>query len=518
MTADNAGGVTVLVTAKEAYPAFEALFLAAERKIELGFRIFDPTTKLRSTDALQVGTDWADLIVATLNRGVSIELLLSDFDPIVGYDLHRSGSKSIRILQALNDKTEPGAAMLMVRRQLHPAVGGIVPRMLFAPKTRQKLREIAEQMNENSDPASALSDAPGLEPVLDLIDGKVCVRPKVLPSLNPVTLHHKMAVFDGATTYVGGLDLNDRRYDDQKHDQPAQDTWHDVQLIIRDKAVARDASAFLQSLPDTIAGTSELPQTNSMFLRTLSRKWKNNTFALAPDNIADDLLQEHLRQIKAAKQLIYLETQFFRDRRIASALAKAGRDNPDLKLLLLLPAAPEDIAFEASRGVDARFGEYLQARAIRRVRRAFGDRFLAVSPVQPRRPTDSDQDMARAALSGAPIIYVHAKVSVFDDTSAIVSSANLNGRSMKWDAEAGVVLTNKPDVEAVRRKVLGHWLHDTAGPEFYDIGSAFDHWKKLAIDNATQSPETRSGFIVPYALAPAKAYGLVVPGAPEELV
>jgi len=518
VTTNNAADITVLVTAKEAYPAFEALFLAAERKIELGFRIFDPTTRLRSDAALKIGDSWADLIVATLDRGVSIDLLLSDFDPIVGFDLHRSSWESVRILQGLNDRTKPGAAQITVRCQLHPAVGGIIPRILFAPKTRKKLREIATSLNEQSDIENGLRDVPGLKTMLSIIDDKISLRPWLIPSLNPVTLHHKMAVFDGTTTYIGGLDLNDRRYDDQTHDQPAQDTWHDVQLIIRDSDVAEDASSYLKALPDVIEGDTDLPKTKSRFLRTLSRKRQRNTFALAPKNIADDLLQEHLRQIKSAKTLIYLETQFFRDRRIASALAKAGRTNPELKLLVLLPAAPEDVAFEASRGVDARYGEYLQTRAIRRVRRAFGKRFLAVSPVQPRRPTKDDQSTERATLAGAPIIYVHAKVSVFDESAAIVSSANLNGRSMKWDAEAGVVLNTSTDVKLVRDKVFHHWLPDTAGPEFYHPDTAFAHWKQLAFSNANRTPETRKGFIVPYALAPAKAHGMTVPGAPEEIV
>ncbi len=43
----------------------------------------------------------------------------------------------------------------------------------------------------------------------------------------------------------------------------------------------------------------------------------------------------------------------------------------------------------------------------------------------------------RDRLGGAPMIYVHAKVSIFDRSAAIVSSANLNGRSLRWDTEAG---------------------------------------------------------------------------------
>ncbi len=514
----NAMHVETLVTAAEAYPRLEQLFLTADSEIDMGFRLFDPRTRLRSDAALEIGTTWADLFVHTLNRGVPIALTVSDFDPTIGFDLHQQAWQFVAICQGINALTASGAAALTVQCLQHPAQGGLVPRLMFAVRTRSKLQKIIEHLNAGSDPAFLLDGLPGLGDCVHMSDGKARMRPLALPRLYPVTLHHKLAVFDGRVTYIGGLDLNNRRYDDLEHDQAAQDTWHDVQLVITDPATAQDARTYLRTLPRVISGETPAPHYQTPFLTTLSRHRPRNTFWLAPQPVSSTLFKAHLAQIKRARDFIYLETQFFRDRRIARALARAGRRNPGLKLLLLLPAAPEDVAFSDSAGLDGRFGEFLQARAIRQVRRAFGTRFLVVSPAQRRKADSRDAATDRATLAKAPIIYVHAKLSLFDDQAAIVSSANLNGRSMKWDAEAGVLLTAPKQVGDIRRKVFDHWLAGPAEEVFLDPKTAFDAWQRVATANAAVAPDMRRGFLVPYATRPAARTGVPIPGAPEEIV
>lgn len=509
------GDPEILITARQAYPRLEALFLDARDDIIMGFRLFDPCTRLRSDAALAVGQTWADLMLHTLNRGVPIDLTVSDFDPVMAHDLHEQAWRFVSIITALNEISDPGAARVTIRCALHPAEGGVVPQAMFAMNTRKKLRSIAQNLNGGPEPAGGLRFAPGLRDQLALSSGELHLRRWALPRLFPVTLHHKMAVFDGAITYIGGLDVNERRFDDSTHDQPAQETWHDVQIISHDPDVARTARRFLRDLPDVIDRKAQLSEGAPGFLTTLSRRRRQNTFHLAPETVSRSILQTHLDQIASAQRLIYLETQFFRDRRIVSALIKAGRRNPGLRLLLLLPAAPEDAAFKDHLGLDARFGEYLQSRALRRVRRAFGDRFLAVSPVQRRQPDGRDANSDRATLKRAPIVYVHSKVSIFDDCAAIVSSANLNGRSMKWDAETGLLLRETAQVQALRNRLQKYWLPED---EHSTLETFFDVWSARACKNADLPPDQRSGFIVPHDPKPAARVGTPIPGAPEEMV
>jgi hypothetical protein len=82
--------VEILVTAAEAYPTLERAFLAADHEIVAGFRVFDLKTRLRSAEALAVGATWFDLMIHTLRRGVSVRIVLSDFDPVARPRLHRA--------------------------------------------------------------------------------------------------------------------------------------------------------------------------------------------------------------------------------------------------------------------------------------------------------------------------------------------------------------------------------------------------------------------------------------------
>ena len=512
------GPIEVLVTANVAYPRLESLFLTARSDIRMGFRLFDPTTRLLSKAGLAVGAVWADLIVDTLNRGVAVDLTLSDFDPVMANDMHVQAWHFVARYLALNELTRPGAARMSVRAMLHPAQGGIVPRLTFAYRTRTALADAIARLNDSDNPARALRFAPGLRDLVRL-DGKTVVKRRfALPRLKPVTLHHKLAVFDGQTTYIGGLDLNNRRYDDNDHDRPAQNTWHDIQIVLTDPDIARDATAFLATMGAVISGKRPPAPRVPGFIITQSRRRRFPVFHLSPKPLVSGLRDSHIDLIGKSRQLIYLESQYFRDRHIASVLAKAGRRHPGLTLLVLLPAAPEEAAFDDDPGLDARFGEHLQARAIAQVHQAFKDRFLVVSPVQPRRPRADDDKSQRATLGAAPIVYVHAKVSMFDDDAAIIGSANLNGRSLSWDSEAGVVLRGRGQMAGLRDAVFRHWLTDAAGAAFYDPATAFAAWRALAFDNLGRPPEQRQGFIVPYDLRPAARQGQPLPGAPEDMV
>lgn len=185
-----------------------------------------------------------------------------------------------------------------------------------------------------------------------------------------------------------------------------------------------------------------------------------------------------------------------------------------MHLILLLPAAPDDVAFSGSQSADARFGEFLQSRCLRILRRGFGSRLLLVSPARPRQ-SDSDE---RDALADAPIIYVHSKVSVFDDSRAILSSANLNGRSLRWDTEAGLDLTHPDQVATLRAAVMGAWLPKELGSTATAPDSAFGVWRDLALKNAETAPEERRGLIVPHDPKPARIFGRPLPGVPDEIV
>ncbi|PYE86021.1 phospholipase D-like domain-containing protein [Pseudoroseicyclus aestuarii] len=516
----------VLITASEAYPEFERRFLNAKRRVRMCFRVFDPFTRLRSDEARAIGADWYDLIVHKLRQGLDVELTITDFDPIAVTPLHAATWDSIRAMVAAEEAAgaagPEGIGRLILRPGMHPARVGTVPRLLLSLRSYGEVARLTHRLNRLPMPEriEQLRTRPGLrQHVAWRPEGKLRPRLTPVPEFFPVTHHQKIAIFDDDWLYVGGLDLDERRFDDWAHERPAQETWHDVQLLVQGRAV-QDAHRHLDTFLRVNSG-QERPVPTGQLLRTLSSRRRFPVLRMSPAPAVQELEQAHLDQITVARDLLYIETQFLRDRGIARALARAGRRQPGLGLIVVLPAAPETAAFEAPRA-DAKYGEYLQARCIEKIRRAFGDRVLFVSPAGKRRADETDHG-PRAKLFKAPIIYVHAKVAIGDTDSAIVSSANLNGRSLHWDTEAGLRLRAAdygPDaVRDIRTACMTHWMGEAGPPRDGETGpEVVARWRAQVRADSAREPSTREQFLLPYVLRPALRIARNMPGVPESMV
>ena len=512
--------IEIFVTAAEAYPAVGRAFLQAEREIMAGFRVFDLKTKLRSPEGQSIGPTWFELMIHTLRRGVSVRIVLADFDPLARPRLHRATWRSVRMFWAAAEMAGPGARLEVVP-SMHSAVAGIWPRILFWPVVKTRLGRVTGWLRRqvSSRRLRALREMPGIEEMLVAKDELPRPRLFVVPPLYPATHHQKLAVFDERRLYIGGLDLDERFYDTPQHRQPGHQTWHDVQLMI-DGPIARDGRAHLLDFLDIIDGKAEASdpfpdRTGLRFVRTLSRRRGRGAWRfISPEPAVAEIEAAHRAGIAGATQLVYVETQYFRDRRLARLLAEEARRKPDLRMILILPGAPDDVAFEGSTRLDARLGEFLQAKCLRILRRGFGRRLFVGGAAQARR-TDAT---GRAQLRGAPLVYIHAKVSIFDDAQAIVASANLNGRSLRWDTEAGVVLTRPAEVARLRQRLMAHWLPKDAAGDFFDPDRAVAAWWRLAAQNAKLPPERRRGFLLPYDLRSAEEFGRAFPLVPDEMV
>jgi phospholipase D1/2 len=505
-------GYRFLLTAAEAYPALEAAFLGARTEIWASFLVFDPSTLLRSPEGLAVGKTWFDLIIHTLRRGVRLNMVISDFDPVAAPRLHRATWRSLRMMIAAAEIA--GSNRLKVTAALHPGEASLPLRLLAATLAAQRRRKVKTWLFSLSEARrrAAIRDMPGLARALGLI-------PKLPRDLSPAgrlwpcTHHQKLAVFDRSLLYIGGLDLNDRRYDTPDHDQPGSETWHDIQIMTDGPAV-REAQQHLETFLDVVAG-NQPPQAARHLLRTMSRPRRGWRAFGGIETVVDDLFQAHLSEIGRAERLIYLETQYFRDIRLAKALAARARKAPDLSMILILPAAPDDVAFEGNTGIDARYGEFLQARCIRILRKAFGPRLFVGGPAQPR---PARKERGRARLHSAPIIYVHAKLSIFDENAAIISSANLNGRSFRRDTEAGIRISLATEVVDLRQRAMAHWLPPAAGRALQDLSNSAAIWAKLAAANARRPPSERQGFLLPYDLGAAEGFGRNIAVIPDDMV
>lgn len=490
-----AGEFEVMVTADEAWPVFERAVLRAQDRITAGFRIFDMSTRLRSPEARQVGVDWFDLLADAVRRGVIVDLTVSDFDPVMRTGLHELCWRAVRQGIALSEVTGAGPDRLQVRAHLHPAQAGMLPWIAFLPAVLRKRWESLRQTTS----AQRRFQAVGL-------------KRTPLPRLNTVSHHQKVATIDDDWLYIGGLDLNERRYDTPEHARPANRTWSDVQVMVRGPE-ARAARRHLETMRDVTSGRMRPPDCPGL-KRTLSAPRRMQLPYLSPRTLVSEIEEAHLQAFGQARHLIHIETQFLRSSRIAEGLAKAALKNPDLTAVLIMPALPEDVAFDSSDSIDARYGLGLRQQAVGALRDGFGPRLTIATPV---RPVLAARETAET-LAGSPLIHVHNKVLIRDDAYALIGSANLNGRSMHWDTELALDVTDPARVATARDRLLSHWWHRPLPPEAMAPETLQPWWDAEIRRNGVVLPENRKGFLVPFDPVQGADLAQTLPGVTEDIV
>lgn len=490
--------LTPLITAAEGYPALERLAASATEELFLSFRILDPRTRLRSPELRDRGLDtWADLLTLIARRGVRMRIILSDFDPVFTSDLHRLAWTSA---SGFADTVQGDVQVLCAP---HGQVAGWMWKVLMRPKLNTHLQVLKSE------------DSTRLTPV----------QREVLrtgPIMRPVTIHQKCAVADSARCIVGGLDVNERRFDDHDHDGLPEETWHDVAMQIDgdfagtvrahladtwNAALACGAASLAErALP---MDASVRPQSTSdlRLVRTFSDPC-NGVSRLSPRRRITEHETTLLKEIAKAENHIYIETQFLRHAPITDALVNAAARAPDLQLVLILPPEADRVLFDGDTGWDARHAHGLQLLALEKLQTAFGDRQSVIVPTQPRTPPEGS-----ASVHGGGPVYVHSKVFCIDDRFGLVGSANLNGRSMRWDTEASVAFRDTDTIRTLRTRLAKIWLSDHLGDQDPTRAAT---WTDAAQANLALPADQRIGFALPYPMQRARDFARRLPFVPAE--
>ena len=491
--------LTPLITAAQGFPALERLVSDARDEVFLSFRIFDPETQLRLPNLQARGlSTWTDLLAEVARRGVSLRILLADFDPLFTADLHRLAWRSA---QSIEDAVGGDTRVLCAP---HGQEAGPLWHLLMRGRIKRAMDSLRSR------------DPGDLTPVEQtILRGSTVLR--------PVTIHQKFAVADGRVSVIGGLDINERRFDTHDHDRPADETWHDVSMqVADDRFGAALRYHFAQSWNGALdCGASpsdgdpthlDIPAPRRLeepaLVRTLSAPCRG-AGRLSPENRIAEHEDTLITAIGGARDSIYIETQFLRHKPIADALVQAAGRNPDLNLIALMPPFAERVLFNSDHGWDARHAHALQVRALTRIRDAFGPRAALVAPARPIAADDLGP-----SLHGAEPIYVHSKVTLIDDAFGLVGSANLNGRSLRWDTEASVRFRTPETVADLRAQLAAKWLGDAARD--VDITRAAN-WQDAAERNAQRAPEARVGFVLPYPLERVQRFSRSLPFLPDDI-
>jgi phosphatidylserine/phosphatidylglycerophosphate/cardiolipin synthase-like enzyme len=275
--------------------------------------------------------------------------------------------------------------------------------------------------------------------------------------------HQKVVVIDDALAFVGGADFADDRWDTALHlaDDPrrvASDgrrhgPRHEV-TAMTDGAAARALGALFRTRWRTAVG--ELPDPgpdeSTLWPEDAAADVAGGVCAIARTAPAwrgaapvHEIRRLTLGAIKSARQLIYLENQYFTWPLAVEALAAR----------LAEPAGPEIVLVCSGQSpsyFDRLTMDRARSTALWRLKTSdvFG-RFHAYAPY---------------AVGGAPII-AHAKVMAIDDRLLRIGSANINNRSHGFDTECELAIeaeteTDRAALADVRDRMAGHWVGRTA--------------------------------------------------------
>lgn len=283
--------------------------------------------------------------------------------------------------------------------------------------------------------------------------------------------HQKLVVLRYAddpsrdVAYVGGIDLCHSRRDDERHHGDRQTlpmaeaygehpAWHDVQVAINGPAVYDVETTFRERWEDSTPLTANPGRLLASFVhaepvraKPLGERWPPppttgghevvqilrtfprilpKGFDFAPDGERSVMLG-NLKAMRRAERLVYVEDQYLWSAEVGAHFAQALRENPELRLVIVLPLVPD-------KGGVITEPPQLHGRALAMtpILEAGGDRVAAFGLTND---------------SGLPI-YVHSKACVIDHRWASVGSDNLNRRSWTSDSEiACVVVDDRGDLE-----------------------------------------------------------------------
>jgi phosphatidylserine/phosphatidylglycerophosphate/cardiolipin synthase-like enzyme len=243
-------------------------------------------------------------------------------------------------------------------------------------------------------------------------------------------------VLDDKLAVCGGIDMTQDRWDTRNHAEHDRrrrrphgrryGPWHDATMMMEGDA-ARELGVLSRERWKR-AGGEQLEEVTvpdqSLWPDKLPVQFENVEIGIARTRAEYDGCKEIreieellLAQIAGAKRFIYSENQYFTSPKIAEAISKRLEEPDPPEIVLVQPDA-----------ADGWLGQQAMDHARNCLLHAIDDidhkeRFGLFVP-----------------YTGETKIYVHAKLTIFDDRILRIGSANWNNRSMGLDSECDVFI------------------------------------------------------------------------------
>jgi phosphatidylserine/phosphatidylglycerophosphate/cardiolipin synthase-like enzyme len=264
--------------------------------------------------------------------------------------------------------------------------------------------------------------------------------------------HQKIVVVDDAVAFCGGIDLTIGRWDTRAHlpvdprrhgPGDAYGPRHEVAAVVdgaaaqllAQQAHERWEAATGRALAKDVPFASAWPEGLSPSLRNVEVGVARTLPALPQRGEVREIEALDLAAIAAARDVIYLENQYFASRSIAEAIAARLREAHGPEVVIILPRSSESRLEQESM-------DSARERLVRMLRTA--DLHGRLGVYWP------------AAGSGVSV-YVHSKVIVVDGRLLRIGSSNFNNRSLGFDSECDIAIEAKPalaNCAEVEREIL----------------------------------------------------------------
>lgn len=234
--------------------------------------------------------------------------------------------------------------------------------------------------------------------------------------------HRKIALFDGATAIVGGMNLAD----EYMGETPSGQRWRDLSVAVKGPCVADLDKIFRAdwefAANETLAETAAEVDPGALLGSV-------EVVPSGPDLRGDPIYDAFLELFFRAEERIWIATPYF---------------SPDDSLLKALEIA-------VRRGVDVRVV------VPQRSNHPLADRIAGPYLRQLEQQGVSIWRYGATDVpAGAPPRMLHAKAVLIDSELAIVGSANLDMRSLLWNYEVSLFARRTQDADFLER-----WFHET---------------------------------------------------------
>ncbi|WP_319428854.1 phospholipase D-like domain-containing protein [Mycobacterium sp. RTGN5] len=264
--------------------------------------------------------------------------------------------------------------------------------------------------------------------------------------------HQKIVVIDDTVAFCGGLDLTLGRWDTSEH-RPVDprrrgpgDPYgprHEVVAavdgaaagVLAEQARDRWEAATGRVLPTLDDSPPAWPDGLNPGLRNVEVGVARTLPALPQRDEVREVESLDLAAIAAARDVIYLENQYFAARSIAEAIAERLREPDGPDVVIILPRSSESRLEQESM-------DSARELLFRLLKAADSHGRLGV--------------YWPAAGKGVSV-YVHSKVMVIDGRLLRIGSSNFNNRSLGFDSECDVAIEALPgreDCSAVEGEIL----------------------------------------------------------------